>query len=248
MAEEQMVYNSVAPLRNVAALAGLVDRVKNRSLGLPGMACYYGPSGFGKSTAGIWTTNKYRAVLVQVQSVWTPKLLCEAIALEAGVQLRRGDTTGHLVKNIAEALAITDQPLLIDEADHLIRRKCIEVIRDIHESSGAPIILIGEEGLPQKLKEWERVHGRMLDWVAAQPGDLSDVKHLAPIYARGIEIDADLQSAILRASHGSIRRICVNLDRVAEFARTRGITKMTLALWQGDLFTGEAPTARKSVA
>ena len=51
---------------------------------------------------------------------------------------------------------------MIDEADYLVSRHMIEVIRDIYESSRATIILIGEEMLPQSLTRWERVHNRML--------------------------------------------------------------------------------------
>ena len=36
----------------------------------------------------------------------------------------------------------------------------------------AAIVLIGEELLPQKLQAWERFHGRILDWVAAEPGSI----------------------------------------------------------------------------
>ena len=38
----------------------------------------------------------------------------------------------------------------------------IEIVRDFHEGSGAPVVPTGEELLPQKLKQWKRIHGRML--------------------------------------------------------------------------------------
>lgn len=249
MADEHRLYNSVAPLRNVSALVGLIDRVQNRQHGLPGMACFYGRSGDGKSTAGIYAANKFNAVLVQVKSAWSPKMLCEAILKEAGGTIRKSDTIGHLVEKISETLAFAATPLIIDEADFLVKKRTIEIVRDIHEGSGVPVILIGEEGMPQKLREWERVHGRMLDWVGAEPGDMRDVAHLAPIYAGGVEIADDLREAILTASHASIRRICVNLARVAEFARTRGMDRVSATDWgkQG-FFTGEAPVARRDVA
>lgn len=247
MANEQRLYN-FAPLRNVSALVGLIDRVQNRNPALPGMACYYGWSGYGKTTAGIYAANKFNAVLVQVKSHWGPKYLLQVIARECALEPRKGDSIGHLAEMIAQSLAVNDVPLLVDEADHLVKRKAIELMRDIHEASGAPVILIGEESMPQKIKEWERVHGRMLDWVAAQPGEMDDVIHLAKSYAEGIEIAPDLQAAILDASHKSIRRICVNLDRIAEHARTRGLKRMALDDWQGRFFTGEAPVARMGVA
>lgn len=122
----------------------------------------------------------------------------------------------------------------------------IEIVRDIYESSKATIILIGEEALPQKLQRWERVHGRMLEWIAAQPADLREVGVLAGIRCKRIELEEDLQRQILTASNASVRRICVNLDRVREHARTRGLRRMTVADWgTGDFFTGAAPAPRR---
>jgi DNA transposition AAA+ family ATPase len=144
------LYNTVAPLRNVAALAQLIDRVKARAHGLPGMGTFYGPSGFGKTTAAIYATNRFQAVNVQVKSAWTRKKLCEAILHEMGVPPR--PTVGDMVDQIAQQLALLDVPLIVDEADFLVARKMIEILRDIHEGSGAPVVLIGEELLPQKLQ------------------------------------------------------------------------------------------------
>lgn len=244
MADASTPVSTVAPLRNVAALAALIDRVSTRTHGLPGMGTFYGPSGFGKSMAGIYCTNKFRAVTVQVKSVWTQKTLLEAISDEIG--LPSGGTVARMLDKVSEHLAQTDRPLIVDEADFLVKRKMIEIVRDIHEGSGAPVILIGEEQLPQKLRMWERVHGRMLDFTAAQPGDLSDVGHLARIYAPRVQLGPDLMDRLLQSSGGSIRRICVSLDMVREFAATRGLPKVGMAEWAGQaFFTGAAPEVRR---
>ncbi|MDX8354327.1 ATP-binding protein [Cognatiyoonia sp. IB215182] len=246
MNEEQPHSNSVAPLRNVAALVELVDRVQNRSFNLPGMATFYGPSGFGKTFAAIHTTNRFQAVSIQVKSTWTQKKLCQAILTEIGISHPK--TVSDMVDDISQHLAVHDQPLLIDEADFLVQRKMVEIVRDIHEGSGAPVILIGEEQLPQKLREWERVHGRMLDWVAAEPGDMSDVKHLARLYVPGIKIAEEVLDVLLKASHGSIRRIRVNLDHVLELAKKKGLREVKADDWgRRTFFTGTAPTPRKAV-
>ncbi|MDJ0826977.1 MAG: ATP-binding protein [Rhodobacter sp.] len=240
----EVLYNSVAPLRNVAALLELIERVLNRAPSLPGMACFYGPSGYGKTTAATFAENKYQAVRVQMKSTWTQKKLCEVISLEMGLTPAR--TVCDMIDEICEQLATLEVPLLIDEADYLVRRKMVEIARDIYEGSGAPVIFIGEELLPQKLSAWERVHGRMLAWTAAEPGDLEDLNHLAGIYAAGVEIGEDLKTALLRASSGSIRRICTNLDEVSTFAKTRGQDAVSLSDWQGrEFFSGVAPSPRR---
>lgn len=246
MTEETRLYNSVAPLRNVAGLVTLIDRVQKREHGLPGMATFYGPSGFGKTTAAVYAANRFQAFTVQVKSTWRTKKFCEAIVADLGIKPAK--TAADMIDQISEELARTGRPLLIDEADFLVARGMIEIVRDIYESSGSAVILIGEELLPQKLQQWERVHGRMLDWVAAQPGDLADVGHLAPIYCAGVEVGEDLRAHILKVSQGSIRRICINLAGVREFARVKGLARVGRADWGNrDFFSGEAPEARRGL-
>ena len=100
--------------------------------------------------------------------------------------------------------------------------------------------------MPAKLQKWERVHGRMLDWVAAQPASIEDVKHLTKLYANGIAVEQDLCEKILKESAGSVRRVCVNLDRVREFAVTKGLKSVCAGDYQRDFFTGVPPMARKA--
>nr|WP_249123784.1 ATP-binding protein [Pseudomonas aeruginosa] len=70
-----------------------------------------------------------------------------------------------MADQIAEELAASGRPLIIDEMDHLVAAGQVELIRDLYESSQASILLIGEEMLPTKLKKYERFHGRVLSWV-----------------------------------------------------------------------------------
>lgn len=247
MADGTRLYNSIAPLRNVAALVALIDRVRNRGLNLPGMACFYGFSGYGKTQASIYAANKYQAVLVQVKSAWSKRNFCQAVLGE--MSLRPKATIGDMVDQIAQNLAILDVPLIIDEADHLVARRMIEIVRDIYEGSQAPVVLIGEELLPQKLQEWERVHGRMLDWVAAQASDLGDLNHLAPIYAPDVTIEESLKAEVLRRSAGSTRRVCVNLAAINERAQVLGRDRIGTGDFEvGRMFTGVAPAPRRGAA
>lgn len=243
MTQTTPLYNTVAPLRNVSAFAALVDRLDNRSAGLPGLGVYYGPSGLGKSTAAIYAANKFNAYQVQMKSAWTGKKLCQAILSEMSVEPAKN--IADMIDQIAREMTITGRPLIIDEADYLIKRNMIELVRDIYESSFAPVVLIGEENLPQKLQKWERIHGRVLSWVGAQAACLDDIGHLAKIYCPDVELDSAFKSHLLKASANSIRRVCVNLERVREISLTIGADRMDVATW-GDqrFFETEAPKAR----
>ncbi|MBL4750507.1 MAG: ATP-binding protein [Amylibacter sp.] len=247
MAENKQLYNSVAPLRNVSALVALIARVEGRTIGLPGLATFYGPSGFGKTTAATYAANRFDAYHIEVRSSWTKKNFCEGVLKEMGIEPTK--TISYMVDQVSEELALSGKILLIDEADYLIRRNMIELVRDMYESSGSTIILIGEEGLPQKLQKWERVHGRMLDWVAALPACLEDIDHLGRLHCKDLTLAADFKSHLLKASKHSIRRVVVNLEKVREFASKKGVTAIDMAVWgKRDFFACNAPTQRRELA
>ena len=246
MPDGNVMSGTIAPLRNVALLVQLVERVLGRSAELPGLATFHGPSGYGKSFASLYAINRFRAHRVQVKSVWTRKKLCQAILREMGIEA--ATTIPDMVDQIGEELFLSRRPLIIDEADFLVTKGMIEVVRDIYESSraGASIILIGEENLPNALKRWERVHGRMLEWKAAEPASRDDAKHLAKLYCKGVEIADDLLDELFARSGRSVRRICVNLDLVREEAAEKGKRKMALSDFtrEGGFFSGNPPQRR----
>lgn len=246
MTQAPRLINSVAHLSNVTAFVGLVERVRNRAYGLPGLGVFYGFSGFGKSTAATYSANHFRAYNVAVKSTWTAKKLCLAILTDLGIHPAK--TVADMVDQVAEHLARNDRPLIIDEADHLVARRLIEVVRDIYESSGAAIILVGEERLPQNLQQWERVHGRVLDWVAAQPASAADVAKLVELHSPDVPFDADFQAAILTACNGSTRRVCINLETMRMVALENGWDRLTVARWgKRAFFNGAAPAPRRMV-
>ncbi len=247
MAVTKNNYNSVAALRNMSALVDLIDRTQNRQYGLPGMACFYGFAGFGKTWAATYAANKFQAYVVQVNDHWRARFFCQAVLRDMG--LKPTNTVAEMIEQIGQHMGATGRCLIIDEADHLIKRNMIELTRSIYEASGQPVILIGEEGLPQNLQQWERVHSRMLSWVAAQPVVISEMKALADIYCPGVRLDDALLAGLLRACGGSVRRICTNLAGMREFAAKMNRSELTPDSWGKNTFdTGEAPVPRRAVA
>lgn len=234
------VNGGIADTANIALCDVAMERAIRRADQLPGMVCLFGPSGWGKSVSAAVIANRRRAFYVQAQSVWTKKKLIGAILAEMSIKAAK--TIPDMLDQAAEELAASGRPLIIDEMDHLVEKRSVEVIRDIYESSGAPILLIGEEQLPKKLQKWERFHGRILSWVPAQAVDLEDARKLAAIYASEIQIDDDLLAHLVDLSDGSVRRVAVNLDMVQETAFTQGWTVVDRSTWGNQqLYTGQAP-------
>jgi DNA transposition AAA+ family ATPase len=231
---------SIAPLENVSRCASALDRAISRPAHLPGMAAFYGPSGWGKTIAASYTANKYRAYYVEAKSSWTRKALLSVILFEMGVV--PGKTLYDMTDQVSEQLVLSGRPLIIDEFDHLVQAGTVEVVRDIHEGSGASILLIGEEQLSAKLKRWERFHSRVLSWVPAQPVTMDDAKHLRRLYVSGTEIRDDLLARLHKLANGAVRRICVNLDLIQQEALKHAWKSVGLKEWgERDLYTGDAP-------
>ena len=62
-------------------------------------------------------------------------------------------------------------------------------------------------------------------------------------------LDEGLKRELLRRSHGSTRRVCVNLAQVHERAQVLGRDHMSTADFDaGSFFTGTAPSPRRDLA
>ena len=233
--------SQTAQIHNLELVRVACERLNGRAQGLPGFAVLYGPAGYAKTTSLLVVANIVRAYYVQMRSAWGRKALLEKILIEMG--LKPEGTIPNMLDAVCTQLAASRRPLMIDEFDHCTRNDgLVELVRDIYEGSQSPIVLAGEEQLPQKLKRWERFHSRVLSWVPAQPVSLSDARALAPIYCVDAEVADDLLDHLVKLSGGSVRRVCVNLAGIQEKASLEGWGKVDLKVWGNTpIYTGEAP-------
>lgn len=232
-----------APLVNVSLCVKTLEKAMTRPDHLPGIVSFSGPSGFGKSTAAAIAATRFDAVYVQAKSTWTRKAAHLAILKEMGVVPAK--TLYGMAEQVAEQLALSRKPLIVDECDYLVKNGTVEMIRDIYEASGAAILLIGEEDMPTLLRRWERFHGRILTFALAEPASLDDARALRDLYVDGVEIAEDLLAKVHKEAKGSVRRICVNLEAIREEAVDNGLIRIDLAFWGSrPLYTGDAPTRR----
>lgn len=235
---------TTAPLTNVALFSDLMGRITDRPRHLPGLGVFYGFSGLGKTWSARYAANRHRAFYIEAGESWTRARLLKALLAELGRP--PGGTVADMVDQAIEALVVSDRPVIIDEADHIVRRGAVELVREIHDKSGAAIALLGEELLPQAIsRKSERTHNRVLVWTAAQLAGTDDVGTLAGLYYPHLDIEPALLEALAKASAGRIRRVAVNLEMLANTAAVEGWPAATLDRW-GDRawYTGQAPGRR----
>lgn len=235
-----------AALKNVAALAGLIAKLQSLSVHQDRMGVFYGFSGWGKSRACRYAKIKYNAAYVEVRDTWTRKYLLLAILRELGVQAPRGTLASleeHAILLLGEDI---NRPLIIDEADKLVDRGMIELVRSIYDGSNAPVVLVGEEALPTKLNRIERVARRVQNTVAAVPCDLADTRKLAEAFYPALALDDALLERLRSETKGNAARIVSSLDHVNEWARNAGTRTVTASIYTGTIQTGEQPVPRTS--
>jgi DNA transposition AAA+ family ATPase len=230
----------IAMTTNVGLCVSTIDRIMTCAEHLDRMAVFFGYSGVGKSTAASIAANQYRAYYVQCKSNWTRKAFLVAILKEMGIEPAK--TLYDMTDQISEQLVLSARPLIVDEFDYLVEKKMIETVRDIYEGSHAPILLIGEQKLPDKIKrsKWERFYGRVLVWSEAKALTLADVRELAAIYTAGIEIADDLLTALHTASAGSARLTAVNLDGIRDYCARTHVQHIALTNYKQPLVSGNA--------
>jgi hypothetical protein len=235
---------SFAALKNVLGFYQQVRKLQDRRPGLDNIGVMHGPSGYGKSYACIYAMNKTRGIRVEIGDSWTRKVFLADILREGGCAEPRGSVADLAKQAIALLAEDPRRPLYIDEADKAVDKGWIELVRELAMHSQAPVLLIGEEMLPQKLARYERVHNRVLDWFGAEPCDLADCSELAKIFLSNVVISDALLDKIRVAGDGRARRIVITLNHALEESRKSNLRELTIENYKGPIYTGEAPRAR----
>lgn len=231
---------TIAKLTNVSRFVDLIETLKDRPIDLPGLGVFSGAAGLGKTMASIYAANVHRAHVVECDFTWTQKAFCEAVMGEIGLLVKGAPTRMPIYRAVGEIgdyfAENPGRPLIVDEADFLVRRKMIEIVRAIYKycaPAGASIVLIGEESMPKALKVWERVDSRVLMSVQALPLDLADAVTLANLICPGITFEDGVVGRLRQAAGGSARRIVARLHGLRQIAQKKNLTAISMSEIEG---------------
>lgn len=232
-----IMRSKIVPVKNVVRLKAAGDALIQRALGMPGIGLIWGPTGYGKSTATTWFVNQCHGVYIRAISQWSPKTMLGAIARELDIDGKRLNN-GELVETIVHRLSEAGRPIFIDEADYVVEsRRLTDTLRDIHDLSTAPIVLIGMHGIEKRIRNNEQFTGRIAQWVGFDGLDAEDARLLAEQLAE-VRIADDLLDVLHTEaspkggqSGAEARRLVVGLSNIEGYARSRGMDTIALADW-----------------
>lgn len=229
--------STIVPVNNVVRLSVAGNELMNRPAGAPGLGLVYGKPGLGKTTAVTWYVNRVNGVYVRAMRCCTPLSLLKDICEELELDVPR--SSRDAIRAITRAMAEDNRPLFIDEADYLMDRSdLVETVRDIHDVSTVPVILIGMDKIAKKLKSYPQFESRVMAWVGFGLCKFDDARQIADDMCEGFQVADDLLQSLLSAAHGEIRRIVVGLHQLEKVAKTKGIALLTLRDFDGAFFLG----------
>src|SRR5690606_2745543 len=111
--------------------------------------------------------------------------------------------------------------------------RLVETLRDIHDLSSVPVILVGMAGINRKIAGRKQLAGRIAQWVEFQPASIEDAQLLAKQLAE-VEIEPALVATLHQQAAGEVRLIAVGLNRIENLARSRGLSKIGPKEWPAD--------------
>lgn len=223
--------HKIAIVSNVLATQMMVETLNQRAYGVPGIGLIYGDPGLGKTTATAFVVNRCRGIYVRATSGMSMSQLLRQITKElTGPDLF---TRESMLNYIIEHMAIENRPLFIDEADYLLMDKnTLETVRDIHDLTNCPVILIGMESVRRKLQRHKQFYNRISEWLEFRPTGMQDLQIIvSAVVEPTITIEQDLLIELLKQTDGEVRRIITGLSKIEALAMANDLPTISLQQW-----------------
>lgn len=205
--------SSIAQTKNMRNLLTAYQALTKRRMGTPGMGLLYGATGAGKTTAATWLITSQNAVYVRALAMWSGQSMCQAICQEVGLEPM--GSPSKMLPPIIERFAMTGRALFVDESDYLFHNpRLLETLRDIHDQSLVPVVLIGMEGVDRKILRHKQLARRISQWIQFKGLDLDDLKAVAAVTCE-VPIAPDLLQRLHEVSKGSVGLATVGLAQIS---------------------------------
>jgi len=234
----------LAKTKNVRMFQAAVGELLSRTPGvIEGMGLLYGEAGEGKTTVVAHAANVYHGVCLRATAGWTMTHMLGSLMRELnGEPLKR---RAPMVDWIVEQLARQERVIFVDEADYLFEQtEMLDVLRDIYDLSGAPVILIGMEKIARKIQGNGRFARRITQWIEFKGIDRDDARTVADTVCE-VKVADDLLAHLHKESKANIGRIVVGLSRIENMGQASNLASVTLSDWGNRSLFYDQPVFRK---
>lgn len=211
--------------KNIVALKEALAILEARSDDLPGLGLVFGQAGLGKTRAVHWYHTQNGGVYLRAKAIWTPRMMLQEICSE--LEQDPEYQTVKVFNQVIEELLIRPRLMFVDEADYLCTNwKMLETLRDLHDITGAPIVLVGMAGIKSKLARHHQLWSRISQVVEFRPLSCNEVAFIAQELA-GLNLPEDVVQSLTKATSGYFRDIMVALDHLEGIIRANPGSKVS---------------------
>jgi len=209
--------------RNVKNFINLMNNIQNRPEGVPGMALVYGEPGLGKSKAVLWWAANNDVVYIRGTNLMTGRWLIQEIVEELG-EIPYFYSM-DLFKQCVRALSERQIPIVVDEIDYLATEtKTIETIRDLHDKTDVPIILVGMGMADKKLMRYKHLYDRISEIIKFEPFSCRDVKEIITQLCEVEMTECAIKFIYSRSNR--FRQIVRIINRAEQIATANGLNTL----------------------
>jgi len=203
---------------NIQNLLKSMKAIESRAEGVPGLGLVYGRAGLGKTRAALWYHGEQDCVYVRAKRLWSPLWMLQEICREYGqFPFNR---ISKVFKQVCDLMGSLPKPLFIDEADYLLKNsKLLDAVRDLHDSSDAPVVLIGMEEITGRLQRHGQFWSRISQIVEFKPLSAGEIAMIAKIWS-GLVMEDEVAVEFCKATGGDFRDVTVGLYHLEKMARS----------------------------
>lgn len=206
--------------QNVKNFISLMNSLQNKPEGVPRMALVYGEPGLGKTQTVLWWATQNNAVYVRSANLMSGRWFLEELIEELGESPYY--KTSDLFKQCTKQLIENPRIIIVDEVDYLINdKKAIETIRDIHDKTDVPIVLVGMGLIDKKLIRHKHLYDRISEKIKFESFSLADVKTLASQLSE-VEI-TECAIKFIYSQANRLRQIVKLINTAEKISQTNGL-------------------------
>ncbi len=196
--------------RNVKQMISMFNRLRDREDGVPGMGLIYGEPGLGKTYAITWWAAQNDAILIRSANLMSARWLLEEIIEELG-EIPYNKFSDIFNQVIAQLIK-TPRLIIVDETDYLtIDSRAVETLRDIHDKTNVPIVLVGMGTANKRLQRHKHLYDRLLEMIIDQ---LSEVQF------------TDCAKKLLYSRTNRFRQLVKTISKAEQVAKSNGIKEI----------------------
>lgn len=209
---------------NVKRFITMMNNLQNRAEGVPGMGLVYGEPGLGKTQAIKWWAFKNDAILIRCNHMMSARWLLKEI-LDYMSEIKPysiSDSFDEVIRN----LILTPRILIVDEVDYLTmdKNKSIEILRDIHDKTNIPVVLVGMTNAHSRLKKFSHLYDRLSEIVKFERFSKADIKTIVKELSE-IEL-TDCAIKYIYSNLNRFRQIVKVINKAETIAKANGLSSI----------------------